>query len=263
MRALLISGLLVLSGCFFPADRGHLLETKVDTLASDNMKLRDALKDAQDKLEQTLSRLQEALAQLDTASRTTGANIGVKVDGAIQDVAALRGQIEGYQYKLQELEQKLNAGGGAGASSVEAKKEELKRPDDPKEFLKLAEDKAKSDPSLARSLFMEFLKKWPRDEGAGEAHFGIGEIWFAESPPKCREALYEYNKVIQDHPKSRSTSVAYLRTSDCFKELKMVPEAKMALEELQKQLPKSEAAKTAKTKLAELNKPAPARAPKK
>lgn len=267
MRALLTTGVLLLlmvSGCFFPADRGHLLETKVDTLVVDNQKLRDSLKDTEDKLEQTTARLQDALAQLDTASRTTGANIGVKVDSAIQDVAMLRGQLEASQNKLQEIEAKLAAqpssagSSSSGSSTPETpKKEELKKPDDPKEFLKLADDKAKSDTDLARKLYTEFLKKWPRDEAVGEAHFSMGELWFNESPPKCREALYEYGKVIQDHPKSKSAPVAYLRSADCFKELKMVAEAKLALEEVQKQHPKSDAAKTAKQKLADLNKPAP------
>ncbi len=260
---------LVFSGCFFPADRGRVLEERVDSVTSENGKLKAALKDTQDKLDQTTSRLQDALAQLDTASRTTGANIGVKVDGAIQDVAMLRGQIEADQHRLQELEQKLASQGTASAGAAdqgptksEPKKEELKKPDDPKDFLKLADDKAKAgDQDLARRLYTEFLKKWPRDEGVGEAHFAIGESWYGEQ--KCREALYEYGKVIQDHPKTHSAPVAYLRSADCFKELKMVAEAKLALEEVQKQFPKSDAAKTAKQKLADLNKPEPKKGAKK
>jgi tol-pal system protein YbgF len=255
---------LVFSGCFFPADRGRVLEERVDSVTTENGKLKAALKDTQDKLDQTTSRLQDALAQLDTASRTTGANIGVKVDGAIQDVAMLRGQIEADQHRLQELEQKLASQGSSDQASAkpEPKKEELKKPDDPKDFLKLADDKAKgSDQDLARRLYTEFLKKWPRDDGAGEAHFAIGESWYNEQ--KCREALYEYGKVIQDHPKTRSAPVAYLRSADCFKELKMGAEAKLALEEVQKQFPKSDAAKTAKQKLADLNKPEPKKGAKK
>ena len=63
---------------------------------------------------------------------------------------------------------------------------------------------------------------------------------------------------------------AYLRSSECFKKLKLTTEAKLALDELVKQHPKSDAAKTAKTKLAELSKeakdaakkPEPKKAPK-
>ncbi len=248
--------LLVFSSCFFPADRGQLLEQRVDTLGSENAKLKEALKETQEKLEKTTSRLQDALSQLDTASRTTGANIGVKVDGAIQDVAMLRGQLEADQHKLQELEARLAAGGTGSAPTSDPKKDDLKKPDDPKDFLKLADEKAKAgETDLARKLYNEFLKKWPRDEGAGEAHFAIGESYFTEQ--KCREALYEYGKVLQEHLKTKSAPTAYLRSADCFKELKMLPEAKLALEELQKTFPKSDAAKAVKQKLADLNKPAP------
>ena len=70
---------------------------------------------------------------------------------------------------------------------------------------------------------------------------------------KCREALYEYGKVIQEFTKTRSAPDAYLRSADCFKKLKMVAESKIALEELLKQHPKSDAAKSAKVKLQELD----------
>ncbi len=251
----------VVPACFFPADRGRALEGRLDVLADDNQRLKAELADTREKLVKTTARLQEALDQLDKASRTTGANIGVKVDGAIQDVAALKGQVEGFQYKVTELEGKLKEVSDAQKAIANAppppppepKKEELKKPDVPKDFLQLAEDKAKGgDHEGARKLYTEFLKKWPKDELAGEAHHGLGETWFTDG--KCREALYEYGKVIQDFPKSKSTPEAYLRSADCFKELKMIAEAKLALEELSRQFPKSEPAKAVKQRLSELEK---------
>ncbi len=256
-RVLLPSVLLLGSACFFPADRGQALEQRLDALSSDNVKLRAALKENQQKLDDTTARLQDALDQLDKASRTTGANIGVKVDSAIQDVAALRGQIEGYQFKLQEIEGKLAQAENTkpAGKTDEPKKEEVKRPDDPKDFFELAKDKAKGDDvDLGRKLLGEFMKKWPRDENVGEAHFALGETYFSDK--KCREALYEYGKVIQEHGKTKSAPNAYLRSGECFKELKMNAEAKLALEELVKQFPKSDLVKTAKQRLAELSAPA-------
>ena len=243
----------VASGCFFPADRGQLLESRVESMAAENVKLREAMNDAQKKLDATTTQLQEALDQLDKASRTTGANIGVKVDSAIQDVAALRGQIEGSQFKLNEIESKLTQleSSKSTAKADDTKRDELKRPDDAKDFFDLAKEKAKGDDvDLGRKLLTEFMKKWPRDENIGEAHFVLGETY--SSDKKCREALYEYGKVIQEHAKTKSAPNAYLRSAECFKELKMNDEAKLALNELVKQFPKSDAAKTAKQKLAEL-----------
>ena len=94
------------------------------------------------------------------------------------------------------------------------------------------------------------------------AHFGIGETFFSDE--KCREALYEYGTVIQEFTKTRSAPDAYLRSADCFRKLKMVAESKLALETLMKEHPKSDAAKTAKVKLSEMDeKPAPKKGNKK
>ncbi|PZR08401.1 MAG: tol-pal system protein [Archangium gephyra] len=250
----LVAGLAVLSlaGCFFPADRGRVVENRLDGLQADNQKLRTELQETRTKLEEATAQLQTALDQLDRASRTTGANIGVKVDTALQDVAVLRGQVETQSVKLQEIETKIAAGPSI-TSTPEPRKEEFKRPDDPKEFLKLADEKAKAgEVATARQLYAEFMKKWPRDEQIGEAHYQLGESFFGEQ--KCREALYEYGKVIQEFSKTRSAPMAYLHSSECFKQLKMTDEARLALEELVKSYPKSDAAKTAKTRLADLRK---------
>jgi TolA-binding protein len=258
-RRLLAYSLLLSSvggaGCFFPADRGRLLEGKVDSMSEETERLKIALRETQERLDKTTARLQDALAQLDTSSRTSGANIGVRVDSAIQDAAMLRGQLEATQHRLQELEQRLADRLAGPSGPTETKDKELKRPDDPKEFLKLADEKVKDDVELGRKLYNELLKKWPRDEVAGEAHFGLGESYLGEK--KCREALYEYGKVIQDYAKSSSAPMAYVHSADCFKELKMLAESKLALEEVQRQHPKSEAAKLAKQRLAELSKSAP------
>ncbi len=263
MRALLVGlSAVALAGCFFPADRGRVLEGRVDKLSDENQKLRDALKETQARLDETTTRLKDALDQLDKASRTTGANIGVKVDSAIQDVASLRGQLEADQHRLQQLEQKLGEVEGKVAAAgkpepkpdvkVEPKPEE-KKPDNAKDFLRYAEDKAKAgEVDVARRLYNELIKKWPRDEVVGDAHFALGETYLGDG--KCREALYEYGKVIADFGRSKSAPSAYLRSSDCFKELKMAPESRLALEELVKLHPKSDAAKTAKQRLAELDK---------
>ena len=45
------------------------------------------------------------------------------------------------------------------------------------------------------------MKKWAKDALIGEAHYGLGETFFTED--KCREALFEYGKVIQDYAKSQ------------------------------------------------------------
>jgi TolA-binding protein len=201
------------------------------------------------------------------ASRQSGADIGIRLSKTIEDVAMLRGQVETYLYKINELETALAKTltevdakvvalqGSEAVKAAEAKRkaQELERPTDKKEFLSLAKEKAKAgELVVARQLYQEFLKKWSKDALVSEAHYGLGETYFNEE--RCREALYEYGRIIQEHGKSSAAAPAYLRSSDCFAKLKMKNESRLALEELVKAYPKSDAAKTAKTRLAALDK---------
>ena len=271
-----------LSGCFFfyPADRGVLVEQRLDRMDSTATLLEKSLRQSEAKQAETVAQVQTALEGLDKAAHRSDADLGIQLQKTVEDLATLRGLVETYQYKVTDLESQLKAAKEdlskkandvEATKQVEAKKkaEELKRPDDPKEFLKLATDKQKGgDVTLARQLYNEYLKKWPRDESVGDVHYALGETYFEED--RCREALYEYGKVISDFAKSKVAPNAYLRSGECFKKLKLTTEAKLALDELVKQHPKSDAAKTAKTKLAELSKeakdaakkPEPKKAPK-
>lgn len=278
MRRLVLLALLALPGCFYPADRGRALEAKVDRLGAETAQMQAELKEAREQLAVTLPKIDEKVAEvtkalqgLDTAARRKDADIGIQFQKSVEDLAQLRGQVETYLHKITELEtalgeqdKKLLAFQGAEAvKAAEARKkaEELQRPTDKKEFLALAEEKAKAgDVLLARQLYAEFLKKWSKDPLAGEAHYGLGETYFSES--RCREALFEYGKVVQEHPKASTAPDAYLRSSECFAKLKMKDESRLALEELVKGYPKSAAAKTAKERLAELDKAAKAPAKK-
>lgn len=266
----------LLSGCFYPADRGRALELSVERLAADNKHLEEELSKAREQLADSLNKLSTVVESLEKGARRSDADIGVQLQKNIEDVAALRGQVETYQHRVGELEGALKGAkddlerraiadkGADAVKEAEAKKkaEEMKRPDDPKEFLKLADEKAKAgDLPLARQLYNDFLKKWPREPSAGDAHFGLGETYFTDD--KCREALYEYGKVIQEFAASRAVPQALLRSADCFKKLKMVAESKLALEEVVAKHPKTDAAKSAKVKLAELAKEADKAAPKK
>ncbi|MFL5322181.1 MAG: tetratricopeptide repeat protein [Myxococcaceae bacterium] len=275
-RALWATPLLFFVGCFYPGERGKALEMRVDRLAAENDALKDDLQKTKaeqqaqlPKIDQKLAEVSATLEQLDKASRRSDADIGVQVQKTVEDVAQLRGQVETYLYKINELETKLQSvqddtakqltqmKGEQAVKEAEAKKqaEAMARPADKKDFLKLADDKAKAkDFVLARQLYGEWLKKWPKDELAGEAHYGMG-VTYADDG-KCREALFEFRKVIEEFQKTKSAPDAYLRSSECFAELKMAPESRLALEEVVKSYPKTDAAKTAKAKLTELDKAA-------
>jgi tol-pal system protein YbgF len=137
------------------------------------------------------------------------------------------------------------------AAEAQRKAAELARPSEPGPFLALARGKAEEgETALARQLYWEFLKKWPRDALVGEAHFELGETYATEQ--RCQEALSEYGKVIRDYAKSKAAPSAYLKSAACFRTLKLPDDAKLALEELVRAYPKTEAAGKARKELAEL-----------
>jgi tol-pal system protein YbgF len=271
------------AGCFYPSDRGRALEARVEKLQNDNIALSNELRTQQQRLEGTLPKVEEkvgqmtaALDSLEKGSRRSDADIGVQLQKTLEDLSQLRGQVETYLHKIGELEGGLKQTQEEGERRMselkgtdtyklqEARKkvEELSKSGDKKEILAVAKEKsAAGDTAVARVLYSDFMKKWPKDDLVGEAHYGLGETFFSED--KCREALYEYGKVVQEFPRSKIAPDAYLRSSDCFSKLKMIDEAKLALEELQKGYPKSEAAKKARAKLEELKKKSGAGAGKK
>jgi len=249
--------------CFYPASRGKALEDKAAQQEQELKDLEQKLAATLPKIDEKIAEVTKALESLDKVAHQSGADISVRLQKNVEDLATLRGQVEIYLFRIAELEKSLKKqeesvtelqGSDAGkVAAARHKFDELHKPADPKLYLALADSKSREgDYLLARQLYEDFMKKWPRDQLNGEAHFGRGETFYAED--KCREALAEYGKVIGDYPKSASAPNAYLRSGDCFAKLKMKDEARLALEELIKNYPRSPAAKEARARLAALNK---------
>ena len=93
MRAALYVASAFLWACWYPGDRGVVLEDKVGKLADENTALRKELAESQERLAKSQKRLDEQIAQLDKAARRSDADIGIQVQRTVEDVAALRGRI--------------------------------------------------------------------------------------------------------------------------------------------------------------------------
>ncbi|MGZ6072210.1 MAG: tetratricopeptide repeat protein [Myxococcaceae bacterium] len=259
VRTTLPLGLLALAGCFYSSEAGKNLETRVDKLDHD---LRAEQKAQQEKLDEQQSRIDQKIAQvtkaldsLDEASRRSGADASVQLQKVIEDLAQLRGQVEAYTHSVDALQDRATA---AKASPPAA---EVARPTDKKEFFALAQSKAKAgDISAARSLYTEFVRKWPKDDLAGDAHFALAESYYGQD--NCPEALPEYGQLIKNFGKSKSVPLAYVRSGDCFARLKNPEAARLAYEQVLSDYPKSSEAKLAQKGLAALKKPPPAKGKK-
>jgi len=259
VRTALPLGLLALAGCFYSSEAGKNLETRVDKLDHD---LRAEQKAQQEKLDEQQSRIDQKIAQvskaldsLDEASRRSGADASVQLQKVIEDLAQLRGQVEAYTHSLDALQDR------ATAAKASPPPTDVARPTDKKEFFAPAQSKAKAgDIPGARALYVEFVRKWPKDDLAGDAHFALAESYYAQD--NCPEALPEYGQLIKNFGKSKSVPLAYVRSGDCFARLKNPEAARLAYEQVLSDYPKSSEAKLAQKGLAALKKPPPAKGKK-
>jgi tol-pal system protein YbgF len=252
----------LLQGCFYSTESGKALELRVDKLQKDNDALKAEQKAQSEKLEQQLPRIDQKVAEvtkaldsLDQASRRSGADTSVQVQKLNEDVAQLRGQVEAYTHTLDELQGRASS---LQASSADRKASpDTPRPTDKREFFQLAQSKAKAgDVTTARTLYQEFIRKWPRDDLAGDAHFALAESYFSQD--NCPDALPAYGQLIKNFPKSSSVPLAYVRSGDCFARLKNSEAARLAFEQVVRDYPKSPEAKSAQRRLAEMKKAPPA-----
>jgi tol-pal system protein YbgF len=212
-----------------------------------------------------IAEVQKKLDELNTSAHRSGADLAVNQDRLQEETVRLRGLLEEEGHKLELLESALGqqksdtdarfaALKGAGAlEEWEAKKkaEQLKRPSDKQEFFALAQaQEGKGERAVARELYEEFVKKWPSDPRAADAHFRLGELWYGDR--RYRQAILEYGKVAQDFPRSDKAPDALLRTGESMLALDLKNDAKELLEEVIKRYPRSTAARRAKARLAEL-----------
>ena len=252
VRAAASVGFLALGACFYSSEAGKNLETRVDKLDKD---LRAEQKAQGEKLDQQLPRIDQkigevtkALDSLDQASRRSGADTSVQLQKVIEDVAQLRGQVEAYTHNLDALQDRA-----ATMDKKTAAADDVPRPTDKKEFYALAQSKAKAgDLPTARALYQDFIRKWPKDDLAGDAHFALAESYYGQD--NCPEALPEYGQLIKNFGKSKSVPLAYVRSGDCFARLKNPEAARLAYEQVVKDYPKSSEAKMAQKGLSGLKK---------
>ncbi|MGZ6162765.1 MAG: tetratricopeptide repeat protein [Myxococcaceae bacterium] len=254
VRTTLPLGLLALAGCFYSSEAGKNLETRVDKLDHDvraeQKAQQEKLDEQQSRIDQKIAQVSKALDSLDEASRRSGADASVQLQKVIEDLAQLRGQVEAYTHSVDALQDRATAAKGSPPAA------DVPRPTDKKEFFALAQSKAKAgDITAARSLYVEFVRKWPKDDLAGDAHFALAESYYAQD--NCPEALPEYGQLIKNFGKSKSVPLAYVRSGDCFARLKNPEAARLAYEQVLSDYPKSSEAKLAQKGLAALKKPPP------
>jgi tol-pal system protein YbgF len=265
----------LLPACWVPADKGRQLETRLTRLEGENEinakqldEQRALVRDRVAQVDAKIAEVQKKIDELNATAHRTGADLAVSQEQLKDEFTRLKGGLEEQQHRLEALDKSLAqtrsdmdgrfaALRGAGAlDEWEAKKklEALKLPSDKGQFLALAQDQeSKGEKAVARELYEQFVKKWPSDPRAADAHFRLGELWYGEK--RWRDAVLEYGKVAQDFPRSDKAPDALLRTGESMLALDLPDDAKKLFEGVVARYPKTSAAQRAKARLAELSPP--------
>jgi len=103
---------------------------------------------------------------------------------------------------------------------------------------------------LARQEFQDYLKYYPDTDLASNAQFYLGEISYAQK--QYKEALAEYDKVIQNYPRSFKLAPAHLKRGMALLELGQKAGAIREFREIIRRYPGTEEERRARAKLREL-----------
>ncbi|MEY2947924.1 MAG: outer membrane protein assembly factor BamD [Pseudomonadota bacterium] len=106
------------------------------------------------------------------------------------------------------------------------------------------------DFAAAQNSLLAFLRKYPTSGYASSTLFWLGNAQYATKDYK--ESIVNFRKLLSIAPQHARAAEAMLAISNCLVELKDIKAAKKAMEDLVKQYPTSEAAQTAKDRLARL-----------
>ncbi|MFL5301966.1 MAG: tetratricopeptide repeat protein [Anaeromyxobacteraceae bacterium] len=273
--AIAAAGAALLSACWVPVERGRQMEARIDRLEGESRisakgldEQRLVVRERVAQVDAKIVEVQKKIDELNATAHRTGADMAVNQDKLAGEVTRLRGILEEQSHRLDVLDQALAqsktdsdarfaALKGAGAlDEFEARTrlETIARPADKVAFFDLARaQEAKGDRPVARALYEEFVRKWPTDPRAADAHFRLGELWFGEK--RHRDAILEYGKVAQNFPRSDKAPDALLRTAESMLEIDLQDDAKALLADVQKRYPSTSAAARAKALLADLTPP--------
>jgi len=255
MKRLLLIALLS-TACVTTAQEGEQMRQDIAALRTDLKKEVDVTAADRQKDQTRAKALQDALDQLSRAARKSGADLAVDVEKNQNDLAALRGQLEVIQHKLDALE-KASAEHQKSLEGVNQfvaqQKKEQERPTDRGALYNLARQKLdQGQPAKARELFADFLNRYPKDELAANAQYWLGETYYADK--KWNDAIVEFQKVIKDYKGSEKAPDALLKIGMSFQAQGDCQNALLFFDEVAQAHKGAPAAKTAHDRAAECRK---------
>lgn len=220
-------------------------------------------------LEKSLATHQQELEQLRRNSADVQATIeSTKVDNQVLagklddltllaqkpagDISLLREDLDRRMKGVEERIGKIEKGVGElqkTLAEAEAKSKEVVQT--PEALYQQALDTFRAgDASKARELFSRFLESNPTHDLVANAHYWLGETFYAEK--KFDQAILEFQEIIKNFPKKEKVPAAMLKQAMAFREIGDVKSARYVLKKLQDDFPLSDEAQKAKERLKEM-----------
>lgn len=236
-RSVTLLGLLSLfvSGCM-PIWTGNRVQEELETVKMQQRVMMESSQAEKEELTRMIASgrtdIAEMRAVLDEARellQRNSANLGVEVQQSREELERLRGKIEEVEFRFLRMEQALDLfredvdmrlGGGRGQEAL---------PTDPEKLIELATNRIEvQDFRTARRAMERFVSNNGSHSRISEALFLLGETYFMES--QWVSAIFEYQKVIQDHQRSPRVALATYRIGESFVKMGKCSEAQLFFE---------------------------------
>lgn len=221
---------------------------------------RKAILELRTQLESVSKRLDDLESRTDAKTdKTTALGLAGENEQLRQEIARLRGQVEVLANNL-ATEQRRNKDFYVDLDNRMRKMEPQRVTVDGREF-EISSDEQKSydaalalfkagDYKAAGGAFNQFVQRYPASGYAPSAYYWLGNTHYVQGD--YRSALKAHEAVIQNYPDNPKVPEAMLSIASSYTELKDNAAARKMLETLTARFPNTEAADTAKRRLASL-----------
>ena len=275
---------LVIAALLFPAPAAAQ-KKEIAQLQQDMDRLREAVRDLQRSVDEkhavlrtlieqsldTVNKLNTTMGSLQRSVQEVQATSGARMDSMSTQVQALADNFEEVKSRMAKLSQQMAEMQGilqsldakvAGGAPLPGAPGEAAPPGPPPSadvlYSNGLRDFTGGKYDLAWQEFQDYLKYYPDTDLTSNAQFYLGEILYAQK--KYTEALAEYDKVLENYPRSFKLAPARLKKGLALLELGQRASALRELREVARRHPGTDEARRATARLRELG-AAPAKQP--
>ncbi len=242
------------------ADMNRLVQSQRDlqrTVDEKNAVLKTLVEQSLD----AINKLNTNLGLLQRSVQDVQANSGSRIDTLTTQVQALADNLDEVKSRLGKLNQQVaetqsvlqsldaKIAGGAPAQPP-AGGSAAPPPSADALYSNAYRDYTGGKYDLARQQFLDYLKYFPDNDLASNSQFYLGEIFYAQK--QYRDAIGEYDKVLDNYPKSFKLAAARLKKGMALQELGQKTAAIREFREVVRRHPATEEERRARAKLREL-----------